>query len=715
MMTFPYDFGDSLEELRNRLTWRLGFVLMGFGSLAAWYLLLQRDSPLAASGFACLIVGLGRLVQILINRDSAAAKYVLVGGTIAHILVAMLLFPAWWIPYLGMLCVFVGAMLIKHGGWFTALAIFGLALALNLMGARSYPLIELATILALAATTSWLSAYTLFTAVHWYSAMQSRSEELLNLARDHRAQLTQTLKSLETAYETQRHIQLELVWARKRADDARRLKEQFAANISHELRTPLNLILGFSEIMYLSPDVYGDITWPLTLRRDIHQIYRSSQHLLAMIDDILDLSRFEMTGFGLTLETVSLEPLLTDTIEIARDLVRGRPIELKLLPADDLPTLEIDCTRIRQVILNLLNNACRYTESGVVELWAQKTDHEVQVTVSDTGPGISPDKLPYLFDEYYQVNHSLKRGHHGVGLGLAICKRFVEAHGGRIWVESHEGTGSHFTFTLPISERYLYNQPAAKPGSNEAAPEMSRRCVLVMEKDPIIISMLQRRLKDCDVVQVRDAASLQEKIVTCHPQAVICNIRSQNHQVIFQQIAELTIPVIECYLPSLAWIEEYPAVLGFMTKPVMAQTVLDEIERIAPIQNILVIDDDRGFTLLIERILQARGMPVSVRRVYDGVQGLEAMRAHRPDLVFLDVKLWGLDGLGVLKQMRDDSSLADIPVVIITANNDTSESPPGGEFVVHHRDGLYPFEVINCLNAVIHNLKPRSYIPAKET
>src|SRR5260221_13570901 len=119
--------------------------------------------------------------------------------------------------------------------------------------------------LALAAISSWLSAYTLFTAVHWYRTMQIRAMQLLEETRDHRAELSQTLKTLEIAYETQKHIQLELIWARKQADDTRRLKEQFAANISHELRTPLNLILGFSEIMYLSPEVYGDVTWTRSL------------------------------------------------------------------------------------------------------------------------------------------------------------------------------------------------------------------------------------------------------------------------------------------------------------------------------------------------------------------------------------------------------------------------------------------------------------------
>ena len=132
--------------------------------------------------------------------------------------------------------------------------------------------------------------------------MQVRSQQLLEATRDHRAELSQALKSLRSAYETQQHIQLELVWARKHAEDARRLKEQFAANISHELWTPLNLILGFSEMMYLSPHVYGDVAWTPGLRRDIHQIYRNSQHLLGLIGDILDLSRFEMTGFNISTE-----------------------------------------------------------------------------------------------------------------------------------------------------------------------------------------------------------------------------------------------------------------------------------------------------------------------------------------------------------------------------------------------------------------------------
>src|SRR5438552_10188335 len=310
MTISAYNADDSLEELRARLMRHLAIVLIGFGILGAWYLLISRDLPLTASGLLCLVIALGRITQIVISKRPAWASYVLIGGSITLLVVGMWLFPNPWLPYLGLVCVFVSAMLINNGGLFTAACIVGVSILLNIMAGRSYFLVELTVALGLAAVSSWLSAYTLFTAVHWYRAMHARSQQLLEETRDHRAELSQALKSLELAYETQKHIQLELIWARKDAESTRRLKEQFAANISHELRTPLSLILGFSDMMYRSPEVYGDVVWPPVLRRDVHEIYRNSQHLLALIDDILDLSRFEITGFNLALEVLPLEPLL---------------------------------------------------------------------------------------------------------------------------------------------------------------------------------------------------------------------------------------------------------------------------------------------------------------------------------------------------------------------------------------------------------------------
>src|SRR5690606_12808113 len=202
---------------------------------------------------------------------------------------------------------------------------------------------------------------------------------------------------LNQALELQRRTQQELVRARNAADEARRSKERFAANISHELRTPLNLVLGFSEVMYKTPEVYGQIVWPPKLRRDISQIYRNSRHLIEMIDDILDLSRVEIAGFALNTEPTPLAPLIADVAEIAADMFRNHPARFVVEVEDDLPTLELDRTRFRQVLLNLLNNARRFTESGEVKLSARQTAQELIVEVSDTGIGVAPEKLPHIF------------------------------------------------------------------------------------------------------------------------------------------------------------------------------------------------------------------------------------------------------------------------------------------------------------------------------
>ena len=250
------------------------------------------------------------------------------------------------------------------------------------------------------------------------------------------------------SYETQRHLQAQLVFARQQADEARRLKERFASNISHELRTPLNIILGFAEIMHLTPEVYGDVSLPPKLQRDIYQIHRSSRHLLEMIDDVLDLSHIELSQFSLSFERTDLNLFLSETVEMVSNLFKGKPVALIINIPDELPEIEIDRTRIRQVMINLLTNAQRFTPAGNVTLTVKAHDHEVSFEIADTGVVIPEDQMSLIFEEFFQVDYSLSRAHGGAGLGLAITKRFVEAHKGQLHVVSHQGKGLLFTFDL---------------------------------------------------------------------------------------------------------------------------------------------------------------------------------------------------------------------------------------------------------------------------
>ncbi|MCC6804311.1 MAG: hybrid sensor histidine kinase/response regulator [Anaerolineae bacterium] len=714
-METTHSFSDSLEEVRARLVWRLSFGLIGFGILAIWYVLVRRDLLFSSVLIPFALVVFSRAVQVMLNRAPVIARHIFVWGITAHLLVALITFNDPLLAYFSVPCVFVSAMLMRNAGLANAVLFVVVMAALNLAGVREYPLFDVTVVLTLAAGASWLSAYTLFTVVHWYSTMQLRSQELLDTTREHRAELSQALRSLQSAYENQRHIQLELVWACKHAEDARRLKEQFVANISHELWTPLNLILGFSEMMYLSPDVYGDVDWTPRLRQDIHQIYRNSQHLLALIGDILDLSRFEMTGFTITPERTVLTPFLKDTVQIAEHSIQRGALHFEFNVPDDLPVVEIDCTRIRQVILNLLNNACRFTEAGVIELSARQDGSEAIISIRDTGTGISSDKLPYIFDEFYQANPSLKRSRTGAGLGLAISKRFVEAHHGRIWVESEEGVGSCFSFALPTTEQLVGARARPVEGRVSTASDGARRTALVVGAESAALSLLERALQDCEVIPVRDVRLLPEMVLTHHPKMIVHNVNS-DEPTATHTFADLGVPVVECSLPgdTDAGMAKELDVRAYLTKPVNAQTLLEAIGRVGVVRDILIALSDRGLALLVERMLESVDQGYVVRRVYDYEQVLAAVTSRVPELVLLDGMTPETEGLRLLTELRAQPEFRDVPVIVLTSAPAPHRTQGENRFAVYQRGGLYAGEVLNFLSAVFSKLSPRYYYGALE-
>lgn len=705
-----YGSKANLEELRTQLADHLAQVLMGIGALLICVTWPVAAYPLTTVvPWATVLLGIGWGGRELSKRRPVLARHVLVWGLTLALLMAMWWSTEPWLPFLGLILPLIGSIFVAGGAVSTAALVAGLAIWLELTGFRSYPLLELLTALILSAGLAWQIVRTLYTALGWAFIMQQRANALLELARDHRAELSKALKSLDTTNRILRRAQDDLIAARNQAEEARLMKEQFAANISHELRTPLNLILGFSELMHLSPEVYGAVEWPPTLRQDIYQIYRSSRHLLEMINDVLDLSRFERVGFSLTKEPTSIASLVRETAAMVQDLFQSQSVRLAVDVAADLPVLEIDRTRIRQVLLNLLNNAQRFTTVGEVRIEALAVDQEVIVKVSDTGPGIPPDKITHIFDEFYQVDGTLRRHHGGAGLGLAISKRFVEAHGGRIGVESPPEGGSTFYFTLPVPDQYVPLSPLHVGRHVQTLDRRPQRPLLLVDPDPTVSELVERHLDEHPVVQVESSALLSEQIARYHPLAVICN-EPPGGECQLPNAESLPVPLIECSLPSQAWAASVLAVEACLIKPITSEQLLREVRKLGDMQRILIVDDDRGFCRLIERMLVASGGGFDIRYAYSGEDGLALMREDRPDVVLLDLNLSDLGGFQVLQQMQEDANLAALRVILLTAASYVEHmlTQRGSQVRISRAKGMNLEETLAYLQALV-NVIPARY------
>jgi len=216
--------------------------------------------------------------------------------------------------------------------------------------------------------------------------------------------------------------------------------------MSHELRTPLNAILGYTELIL--DGIYGEA--PEKIRDVMERVDKSGRHLLGLINDVLDLSKIEAGQLTLALNDYSMKEVVQTVMTAVEALAAEKKLALKIEVAPDLPPGKGDERRITQILLNLVGNAIKFTETGEVRIEAIARDGEFVVSVSDTGPGIAPADQQKIFEEFQQADSSTTRKKGGTGLGLSIAKRIIELHGGRIWVESSPGKGSTFSFTLPV-------------------------------------------------------------------------------------------------------------------------------------------------------------------------------------------------------------------------------------------------------------------------
>ncbi|MGQ9554276.1 MAG: hybrid sensor histidine kinase/response regulator [Anaerolineae bacterium] len=522
--------------------------------------------------------------------------------------------------------------------------------------------------IALIGVLGWLCLHPVYQRLDWARESSSQATALAERLRDQKAKLGLTVKALELSNHLLQRTNYELTVAEQEANEARASKEQFTATISHELRAPLNIILGFADIMHHSPEVYGAVNWTPTLRRDIGEIYRNARYLSEFADDIVDLAATEKPRLLLRREPTDIAAVIEEVVPLAQALLHDKPVVLSLALQAGLPRPLIDRMRIRQVLLNLLTNAIRFTEKGQIEIRAHQSDEDtIELAVADSGPGIPADELGAIFDEFYQVAGT-RSAPGGKGLGLAIAKHLVQLHGGRIWAESTVGQGATFYISLPIGGKD-FSRSVRTP-----LPALPRRpydpSAVVLDGSGQADTMLAEALEGWKLVQAQSPEELPALVEELHPDALLVNEAASGAQAANALAREFP------YVPVLAWeflsdtgVAEAGLVQAVLTKPIAAEELLATLERILPpgARHILLVDDDRSFVQLIQRMLQARGRSYQVRCAYTGADGLRRATERTPDGIILDLKLPDMNGIAVARAMRGTPELADIPILLVTA------------------------------------------------
>jgi PAS domain S-box-containing protein len=449
--------------------------------------------------------------------------------------------------------------------------------------------------------------------------------------------------------------------------EADRIKTQFLANMSHELRTPLNSIIGFSRVILKGID--GPINEQQ--QQDLSAIYHSGQHLLGLINDILDVSKIEAGKMELALEEVNLSETITSVMSTGAGLIKDKPVKLVKNIAPDTPTIRADGMRVRQVLINLVSNASKFTDEGFITISAapqvsSEGVYEVLLSVTDTGPGISPEDQNKLFQAFSQVDSSPTRKTGGTGLGLSICKRLVEMHGGRIGVHSAEGKGSTFYFTIPA-----FHQPVKE----EIAPDAGQT-ILCIDDDPQIVALYERFLgaQGYIVVPVHEPAKAKEKAKEIKPYAITLDImmpEMDGWQVLEQLKSDpetRSIPVIVC---SIVEEEEKGFSLGaadYLVKPIMEEELVSALNRLnaaGNIQQVLIIDDSADDLRLMEKVLTEHSQYKAIL-ADSGEKGWDIIANQPPQAIILDLFMPDLDGFAILERLRTSPNLRDIPVIVVS-------------------------------------------------
>ena len=499
--------------------------------------------------------------------------------------------------------------------------------------------------------------------------------------------------------EALRTMNEELALARDRALEASRTKSTFVANMSHELRTPLNAIIGYSEMLQEDAALLGMEDFG----EDLQKIYRSGHHLLDLINDILDMTKIEAGKLEIYYDDFEVLDIVREVCSTIQPLLLKNSNHLNL-SYDDQPlgSIRADMTRLRQVLLNILSNACKFTKSGKINIQVSRSyssQGEVLIfLISDTGIGISPENLQNLFQPFTQADSSTTRQYGGTGLGLAISHRLCQMMGGDIVVTSELGTGSTFRICLPANcELAGKNAQLAIPKNladqnhqNHQIPHLlsdkqkDNPSVLIIDDDPIVHELLKGYLSPLGVYTYsafngHEGTELAHQVL---PKAIILDVQMPSIsgwevlKALKSQPLTSGIPIILLTIDDQN-IEHYEiGANDYLFKPIDRDRLISTIDKYRSVSkatlskeafSVLVIEDDWNVRSMLRRMLEKENCVVS--EASDGYEGLKVISENLPQLILLDLTMPNVDGFEFIHLLRLTQGITSIPIIIITAKD----------------------------------------------